>query len=482
MERGEQAQSMLDSYHRNGMILAERWSRFPGNQIRGYGKYKKVNFLEGIPKDRPDIRGQLSTIYENTHQWIRHMDETTRMLQVGSFEKFVFPVIRAVFANLVAADLVTTQALQAPTGLVFYFDAIYGTQMGNINRGTKMFDARLGPSAHTHFTDEMVEEEEFAGGTGAANYIANLSHVPVRSGTVRLASATQQVQDDGNGVLVGDATGTVDYNSGRVNVTFDAAVANGDTITATYEFNMEATGGQYGTEHIPEIDLILTSSPVTARPHKLRARWSLEAQQDLSAYHGINAEVELVAFMANEIAKEINYKIINHLAQIAAGGAILWDRTPPAGVQWLLHKQSLYDAFVDGSNQIFARTQRRQANWVVASTQVCTIIETLANWKGSGNLPNAAAGIFKAGQLGDFTVYKDPRMAANRFLMGFKGNSFLDAGYIYAPYLGVQTTPTITLDDFLSRKGMMQRVGTKVVNPNFYLYGEVEQTGGAYGD
>jgi len=34
---------------------------------------------------------------------------------------------------------------------------------------------------------------------------------------------------------------------------------------------------------IPEVDLILTSAPVTARPHKLRARWSIEAQQDFQA-------------------------------------------------------------------------------------------------------------------------------------------------------------------------------------------------------
>jgi len=41
------------------------------------------------------------------------------LLDNDTVEKFVFPIIRAVFANLIAAELVTTQALTAPTGLVF---------------------------------------------------------------------------------------------------------------------------------------------------------------------------------------------------------------------------------------------------------------------------------------------------------------------------------------------------------------------------
>jgi hypothetical protein len=78
-------------------------------------------------------------------------------------------------------------------------------------------------------------------------------------------------------------------------------------------------------------------------------------------------------------------------------------------------------------------------------------------------------------------VFKDPAMARNTFLMGFKGSSFLDTGYIYAPYLALYVTPTIVLDDMISRKGMMQRTGLKVVNANMYCTGTVTQTGGAFG-
>lgn len=36
-------------------------------------------------------------------------------------------------------------------------------------------------------------------------------------------------------------------------------------------------------------------------------------------------------------------------------------------------------------------------------------------------------------------------MSDSKFLQGYKGSSFLDAGYIYAPYIPLYTTPTITI-------------------------------------
>ena len=474
----EQVQTMLENDRQVGAQLVEKWSRMPGNRLRGYSNLKEVNFMEGL-EHKQDAAMMVASLYENALKQLRSLDETTRMLQVGSFEKFVFPIIRAVFANLVASEWVTTQALTAPTGLVFFMDAIYGTQKGNINRGDKVFDALTGPSTDTHYTDEVVSEEAIGTGDGAtANYTGNLAHIPVRPGTVRITDGTQVVVDNGNGALVGDVnalgTNTINYATGAYDVTFTANVVNATAITASYEYNLEANAD------IPEMDLILTSAPVTARPHKLRARWSIEAQQDFQAYHGINAEVELVAFMANEISKEINYKIRAHLQSIAAAGSVTWDRTPDTGVPWIWHKESLYDAFVQASNFIFAATQRREATYFICGVNVCNVVETLSKFKSAGNNAKAAAGVRKIGTLGEFTIYKDPTMDADSFVGGFKGSNFLDTGYIYAPYQGLYTTQLIVLDDMIARKAMAQRVGLKVVNPNFYVTGSVTQSGGAF--
>jgi len=471
---------MLESQMAKGSVLSERWSKFPGDKIRGFGKSAQVDFMEGITDDYD--RAIMAQLYENTYQWLAQLEESTRTLQVGSFEKFVFPVLRAVMANLVAADLVTVSPLDAPTGLVFYFDVTYGSSKGNIQKGSKMYDVRQGPSRNYHYTDEIVQEEPNGTGDGAtANYAGNLAYTPVRPATLVITDGDMRATDDGAGNLVGDVdaggANTVNYGTGAYDVTFASNVPNGDSITSTYEYNSEANEGT------PEIDLQLTSAPVTARTQKLRARWSLEAQQDFQAYHGINAEVELVAFMANEIAKELNYKIIRHLRQIAGAGSVTWDRTPPAGVPWIWHKESVYDALVAQSNLIFDRTQRSVGNWIVASTDTCNVLETISKFKGTAEgstSPSGMAGVRKIGQVGEFALYKDPTYPDGEFLMGHKGTSFLDTGYIYAPYLQLFTTGTITLDDMISRKGMGMRTGLKVVNSGMYATGNITQTGAPF--
>jgi hypothetical protein len=349
-------------------------------------------------------------------------------------------------------------------------DAIYGTQRGSIQKGAKVYDSLAGPSKDYNYTGEPVVDEPI-GASGGTAYSANLAHLPIRAGTVRFTDGTLIVTDDGNGSLVGNCTGathTINYATGLFYVTFSSTTTG--AVTVSYEQNLEANAD------IPEMDLVLTSAPVTARPHKLRARWSIEAQQDFQAYHGINADVELVAFMANEIAKEINYTIVQHIKSIANAGSCTWYKTPPSGVPYIWHKETLYDAFVLNSNMIFNKTQRRNATWIVCGVSVCNVVETMAKFKPAGNTSKNSAGIRKIGTLGEFDVYKDPTMARDSWVMGFKGSGFLDTGYVYAPYQGLYTSQTIVLDDMIARKAMAQRVGLKVVNANLYATGTVDET------
>lgn len=471
----QESNNLLEAFLARGHQLIEKWSRMPGKYLRYYDDSRPVDFLTGIEED--EKRAIIAHLLENTHKWIKGLDESTRSLQVGSFEKFVFPVLRAVMANLVASDLVAVHPLDAPTGVVFYFDVLYGSDKGQVRRGTHMYDVRSGPAQDYHYTDEIVEQERLNTGDGATTtYTGNLAWTPVRAGTVRISDGTQNIVDNGNGALVGDigaGTNTIDYNTGAYNVTFAAATDTGDAIVVDYEYNSEAN------DSLPEIDLQLTMAPVTARTNKLRARWSIEAQQDFQAYHGVNAEVELVTFMANEIMKEINAKIVRHIRSVASAGAGNWDRTPAAGVPWIWHKETLYDEFIRNSNMIFSATQRVGGNWIVAGVDVCNVVETLSKFTPTPP-PKGVAGIRKIGRIGEFDIYKDPTYPDSEWLMGHKGSTFLDTGYIYAPYLALYTTGTITLDDMIARKAMAQRSALKVVNSRMYATGTMARTGNLY--
>ena len=79
-------------------------------------------------------------------------------------------------------------------------------------------------------------------------------------------------------------------------------------------------------------------------------------------------------------------------------------------------------------------------------------------------------GAVKVGSLSrKMDVFVDPYFPRNLLLVGRRGSSFLESGYVYAPYVPLQVTPTIFgTEDFVPRKGVMTRYAKKMVRPDMY--------------
>jgi hypothetical protein len=79
-------------------------------------------------------------------------------------------------------------------------------------------------------------------------------------------------------------------------------------------------------------------------------------------------------------------------------------------------------------------------------------------------------GIEKVGSLqGRYQVYVDPYSPAWSALIGHKGDSLLDTGYIYAPYVPMQLTPVIyNAANFAPVRGIITRYAKKMVNNRYY--------------
>lgn len=72
-----------------------------------------------------------------------------------------------------------------------------------------------------------------------------------------------------------------------------------------------------------------------------------------------------------------------------------------------------------------------QPNFIVCGLEVASVIQVMRNFTPSGAM---AIGPHFLGTLGAFKVYVSPDYAANQFVLGYKGSSFMDAGYFYCPY------------------------------------------------
>ncbi len=246
-----------------------------------------------------------------------------------------------------------------------------------------------------------------------------------------------------------------------------------------------------GNADIPEIDIKVDQVAITAQTKKLKAKWTPELGQDLNAYHNLDAEVELTSILSEQIALEIDREILADLVNGATAGTYYWSRSPGLFVnrstgaelgataaapdftgtvsEWY---ETLIETINDVSAQIHRKTLRGGANFVVCSPEVANILEFTSGFRASvtADADKGSIGAVKAGSLSrKFDVMVDPYFPRNVLLVGRKGSSFLESGYVYAPYVPLQTTPTIFgPEDFVPRKGVMTRYGKKMVRPDMY--------------
>jgi hypothetical protein len=352
-------------------------------------------------------------------------------------------------------------------------------------------------------TNATAWGDSYQGGTG----VLNLRRLNKR-GTLTGSGATLKfVPDALNGnyvqLFVKGANGATNLKatstaktSFLISTALSVDSGSGSTVTVP---SFESDFGTTPAPAIPEIDIKIESIAITAETRKLRARWSPELAQDLNAYHSMDAEVELTSILSEQIALEIDREILNDLVTQANGANYYWSRAPgkfvnkTTGAQVSLASslsigpqftgtvrewyETLVETVIDVANTIHRKTLRGSANFMVTGPDVATILESSVLYKpkfsmdGEGQVGSPfTIGAEAIGTVSNrFTVYKDPYFSRNKILVGYKGGSYLETGYVYSPYVPLIVTPTIFApEDFTPRKGVMTRYGKKMVRSDFY--------------
>jgi len=490
--------------------------------------------LEGVGKGH--TRNVMAVLCENQAQALKQLDEDTTSSNVGAFVKFVFPILRRVWPNLIANDIVSVQPMTAPVGAIFYYELKYGSTKGSVTAGDLLVR-----NFNPNYSSEYIDGETIGTGNGSTTtFNATLQYTPVLGSTVCVlvspgvavegagtvsgvtlnnqcaptitnspdndnlpnvggeysqgsdndnelvgpitgslnTKGTSVASDNGAGVIAGTGiTGTINYTTGAISVVFGSAPASGVVIAIQYQYNLEANS------LVPQVNIDIQLSEVRARTRKLKALWSSEAADDLKAFHGIDAEAELVAGIAAEIALEIDREIINDLTIFNTGFSGTFSNVQPAGITQRDYLATLITVISQGSNQIHKNSLRGPANFLVTSPNISSLIEQLtvhADFRplwapvtsdayGPAESPQTF-GIYKLGTLqSKWVVYKDPFFPYNKILMGYKGGTFIDAGYVWAPYVPLQVTATfLDPNDFTFRKGLRTRYAKKITRPEFY--------------
>lgn len=452
--------------------------------------------LKGIKNEH--TKNVMAVLYENQSQYLMGLNEDTMSTNVGSFLKFVFPVLRRVFPSLIANEIVSVQPMTAPIGGIFFYELKYGTTKGKVTAGQNLIQ-----NFNAYYSSEHIDAETIGAGPGSS-FTATLAFTPVQAagqgdaaGPMTVTAGSVVATDDGLGHLLGTGvSGSINYATGAVALVYTSPVGSAVPLVASYDYNMEENS------NIPQVNIDIELLEIKAKSRKLKALWSSEAADDLKAFHGLDAEAELVAGIAAEIALELDREIITDLHNNNTGYTGSWNAgSPTAGfynssIDWY---RQLITVITQGANRIHKNSLRGPANFMVTSPDISALFEQLTT---HGDFRPAVAppeadpyspvqqphtfGVYYVGTVSaKYALYKDPFFPVTNpgtgsgtgdILLGYKGQTFLDAGYVWAPYIPLQVTATfLDPNDFQFRKGLRTRYATKMVRSEFY--GEVNVTG-----
>ena len=569
-------------------------------------KWKKTGLLEGLDSERQ--QNTMSRLLENQAKELLREQTTIGAGSVEGFAAVAFPIVRRVFAGLIANDLVSVQPMSLPSGLIFFLDFTFSGDAGGTDGG--MVSPRMGNTKDKSIygTDQVgaavidgvdlvnaTNKSGFSGpgrdgqtgyayaspsgsltdpiATSEAKYItflldgavsqankkrvlfdpdllsvtdSSLRALVVDIDKAQVVSATGDPDFDNLSAFVMDLVDFVaDFDTGvaattnvaqlrrlttlvsateglngeeavrlvlagpvaSIDTTVASAIALDNAIAAARitfpvadKLAASSVLGAVGSSSnlfpmeaetdIPEIDIKVDSTAITAQTKKLKAKWTPELGQDLNAYHNLDAEVELTSILSEQIALEIDREILADLVNGATAATRYWSRAPGLFVdvngnelgaasaapdftgtvsEWY---ETLVETINDVSAQIHRKTLRGGANFVVTSPEVANILEFTAGFRASVTHDDekGSIGALRVGSLSKkFDIIVDPYFPRNVLLVGRRGASFLESGYVYAPYVPLQTTPTIFgPEDFVPRKGVMTRYAKKMVRPDMY--------------
>jgi hypothetical protein len=512
-----QRQSLVKGWNKYISAIEEHVKSKSGRSLTDIEKVNIAQCLENATMNA--VYGQKGRLFEAT------TEDSIAFLGIQ------LPVIAALLPSLILNDIASVQALDRRMGAVFYLNVAYGTDKGSISNGDTMLNALTGHArdnvAQRLYPSTLVRGENttITSGTGTYNVAyrpgvdvtTSRRYSPEKAIVLKDASGTVVASDNNvfsgyatehAGTLMTAAAASVGTITAAGLLTLSGATADsaGLTIDYCYQYDLPVNATTGERTGVPEANISMAQSEVTALDFPIKSKYSIGAAIDVQKAHGISLENELTKFLGGEIRFTMDHFGIDLIDQVAcsqmtvpnpfstttnltpATAVTAWNAGITSGQEWVWKKNELNDRFEEGNVNIISKTLRAMATFIIAGNNVARVIKQLPNFKSASTGKTPPTGPYKLGTLDDRAVYHDPFLSdytidgstvtgPNRYLMGYKGDSFLMAGFAFCPYIPLMTTPTLVTADLFAQKGFLSAGGFKILNPGMYTYGTIANLG-----
>lgn len=415
-------------------------------------KYSELLESAKMPQIAESEKSNMAVLLENqAGEETKLLAEGTVASDVAQFVPIFMPLARKVQPALIANELVGVQPLTTPTGYLYTLAFRY-------TGGGADYDDRTGRRIHPVAGGQILEVAD-ASGISAGDTINTLAS---DDGSYNADDSVTVTYVEGNFILVDGkkfaATDSVFLNSAN------AATGAETTVTTAYSNELgfrKILKGYTGSLPTSEAELLgynmkevgfeVIRTDIAVNSRKLKAEYSVEMYQDLKAMHGLNADEELMNMMAIEVQNELDREIVDLVNGWAApagdffvGGADAATSTGSSRFE-MENIAHIGIKIAREAREIARLTRRGQANILIVSPSVATILEALPSFKAIESTGNVGAGIGVSviGKFNGMKVIQDSFATGNYCTVLYKGADRRDAIGYYAPYVPVSFTRVV---------------------------------------
>lgn len=237
-----------------------------------------------------------------------------------------------------------------------------------------------------------------------------------------------------NGTYGGVSNQELGYNKVDKDFTGSLSVSAGEVLGSNMS-GYEGLGIGIGTD-IKELNIKLEKKQAEAQTRKLKAKFSTEVFQDVFNMHNVNLRDQLWDGIAREIATEIDVEVIEKIMSVATAKTL--DFATVAGD----NKSDKYNSFVayvlNLANVIGKATNHGNGNFVIASSNISGVIESTPQFSVSMLTDRQVEWddrVCFAGTINGIKLFRNIFWDTDKYVVGYKGQTELDAGIFYLPYI-----------------------------------------------
>ena len=402
------------------------------------------------------------------------MSATADISKVDNPISMLYNLMSILIPNFAYTEVCAVQPMPTEESPIFYPQITANEDRNNVTKGTALLGSTNWAKDNTYSTNKVnrlsTDAADGPAVSGAdVTFTAPEGTIIANSVEVTISGVVDAFAlDDGKGAINPVAgvivSGTVDYATGTVAITLDAAASGADVgIKYRYDWAIASDGsGQKPAQVVFE----WVSKLIKAQPYRLRSTYALDnfyaAKQVLGGY---DIDQVLGTSIAGYINKEISCNVFDEMLA-RSDGTVTWNSILPSGVSQIEHNMSVLQTLKEASNEIRKNIARSGANYVIAGTKLMNIIESLpTNFYNSKDIWAANSysaepiGPYVAGTLfNTFKVIKNQDYEENVALLGYKRDD-VDASWGVGSFIGLYSTQPLAKDDLCVVQGMGTKMG-----------------------